>query len=470
MIFKGGSGAGVNLSRIRSSRELLEGRRHGLGPGELHARRRRLGRARSSPVARRAGPPRWSSSTPTTPTSRTSSGARRSRSARPASCATPGSTWTSTAPTATRSSTRTPTTRCGSPTSSCRPCSTTPTGTSRRRTDGAVIRTVKARDLFRQIAQAAWECADPGMQFDTTINRWHTAPNTGRINGSQPVLGVHAPRQLGLQPGQPQPAEVPRRRRRRSTSRASRPPSRSCSPPRRSSSATPTTRPRRSPRTPAVPPARPRLRQPRRAAHGPGPALRLRRGPGLGGGDHRADDRPRLRHLGPHRGPHGPVRRLPRERASAMLNVLRMHRAEAAADRRGARPARAALGRPGGLGRRRSSWPSSYGVRNSQATVLAPTGTIGLLMDCDTTGIEPDLGLVKTKKLVGGGTMSIVNQTVPRALRQLGYGAEQIDDIVAYIDEHKSIVGRAAPAPPSTCRSSPARWATTPSTTRATSR
>ena len=62
-----------------------------------------------------------------------------------------------------------------------------------------------------------------------------------------------------------------------------------------------------------------------------------------------------------------------------------------------------------------------YGVRNSQASVLAPTGTIGLLMDCDTTGIEPDLGLVKTKKLVGGGTMSIVNQTVPRALRQLGY-------------------------------------------------
>jgi ribonucleoside-diphosphate reductase alpha chain len=73
--------------------------------------------------------------------------------------------------------------------------------------------------------------------------------------------------------------------------------------------------------------------------------------------------------------------------------------------------------------------------------VLAPTGTIGLLMDCDTTGVEPDLGLVKTKKLVGGGTMSIVNQTVPRALRQLGYGAGQVEDVVAYIDEHKTIVG-----------------------------
>ena len=80
-------------------------------------------------------------------------------------------------------------------------------------------------------------------------------------------------------------------------------------------------------------------------------------------------------------------------------------------------------------------------MRNSQASVLAPTGTIGLLMDCDTTGVEPDLGLVKTKKLVGGGTMSIVNQTVPRALRQLGYSPDQIDEIMAYIDEHKSIVG-----------------------------
>src|SRR5947199_63735 len=67
--------------------------------------------------------------------------------------------------------------------------------------------------------------------------------------------------------------------------------------------------------------------------------------------------------------------------------------------------------------------------------------TIGLLMDCDTTGLEPDLGLVKMKKLVGGGTMSIVNQTVPRALRRLGYDDEQIAEIVAYIDEHKSILG-----------------------------
>ncbi len=82
-----------------------------------------------------------------------------------------------------------------------------------------------------------------------------------------------------------------------------------------------------------------------------------------------------------------------------------------------------------------------HGVRNSQATVLAPTGTISFMLDADTTGIEPDLSLVKTKKLVGGGTMSIVNQTVPRALAHLGYDDDQVADIVAYIDHEKSVIG-----------------------------
>ena len=84
---------------------------------------------------------------------------------------------------------------------------------------------------------------------------------------------------------------------------------------------------------------------------------------------------------------------------------------------------------------------AEVGVRNAQATVLAPTGTIGLLMDCDTTGIEPDLGLCKMKKLVGGGTMMIVNQSVPRALRRLGYSDGQVEAITAYIDENKTILG-----------------------------
>src|SRR5690242_6523225 len=82
----------------------------------------------------------------------------------------------------------------------------------------------------------------------------------------------------------------------------------------------------------------------------------------------------------------------------------------------------------------------SHGYRNAQASLLAPTGTIGLMMDCDTTGVEPDLALVKFKKLVGGGSMQIVNQTVPRALKNLGYQAEQIEAITEYIAEHGHVV------------------------------
>jgi ribonucleotide reductase alpha subunit len=128
------------------------------------------------------------------------------------------------------------------------------------------------------------------------------------------------------------------------------------------------------------------------------------------------------------------------DNADAMLNVLRMHREEAAKIDDALVPndllsaARQAWDDATSLGER-------HGVRNSQASVLAPTGTIALALDCDTTGIEPDLALTKAKKLVGGGTMLIVNQTVPRALRRLGYSDEQVDQIVAYINEHKSIVG-----------------------------
>ncbi|SUZ99389.1 uncharacterized protein METZ01_LOCUS52243, partial [marine metagenome] len=82
-----------------------------------------------------------------------------------------------------------------------------------------------------------------------------------------------------------------------------------------------------------------------------------------------------------------------------------------------------------------------YGYRNAQATVLAPTGTIGFMMDCDTTGVEPDIALVKYKKLVGGGMMKIVNHTVPMALDRLGYSSSEVDEIIAYIDEHETIEG-----------------------------
>ncbi len=129
------------------------------------------------------------------------------------------------------------------------------------------------------------------------------------------------------------------------------------------------------------------------------------------------------------------------QESEAMLGVLGMHRraAEALTD--------AGVVPDDLLDAGLKAWDTAlhdgavHGVRNSQAVVIAPTGTIGLAMDCDTTGIEPDLALVKTKKLVGGGTMSIVNQTIPRALRRLGYTPVQVDDIVAYIDEHMSVIG-----------------------------
>ena len=195
------------VPKIRSSKELLAGRRHRLGPRQLHARRRRLGRHHQvgwqDPPRRQDGHPQRRP--PRRRGVHLVQG--RVRSARPACCVTPASTWTSTAPIRSRSSTRTPTTRCGSPTSSWRPSSTTPTGHLK-----AVTRRDQDRAGPRPVApdrQASWECADPGLQFDTTINKWHTAHNTGSHQRLEPVQRVHAPRQLGVQPGLDQPAEVP---------------------------------------------------------------------------------------------------------------------------------------------------------------------------------------------------------------------------------------------------------------------
>ena len=165
----------------------------------------------------------------------------------------------------------------------------------------------------------------------------------------------------------------------------------------------------------------------------------------------------------------GPFAGLRRQRPTPMLNVLRMHRAEAAKIDEDLVP-------PELLCAAQQAWDEAvelgerYGVRNSQATVLAPTGTIGLMMDCDTTGIEPDLALTKAKKLVGGGTMFIVNQTIPRALRQprLQPTTRSTRSSPTSTSTRRSSVRRRSR--PSTCRCSRARWATTRSTTWATSR
>jgi ribonucleoside-diphosphate reductase alpha chain len=306
-------------------------------------------------------------------------------------------------------------------------------------TDGAVVKTVRARDLMRQISQAAWECADPGMQFDTTINRWHTAANTGRINGSNPCseymhLDNSACNLASLNllkfldedgsfdvEGYKHAVEIMFTGQEILVGRADYP-------------------------TPAIGETSRRFRQlglgyanlgallmalglPYDSDGGRAYAAALT---SLMTGHAYATSARTAARMGPFAGYE--------ENREHMLRVLRQHQEAAAHIDEDLVPAEL-------LAAAQSCWDEAceqaelVGVRNSQASVLAPTGTIGLMMDCDTTGVEPDLGLCKVKKLVGGGTMQIVNQTVPRALARLGYSAEQSAEIIAYIDEHKSILG-----------------------------
>ena len=219
-------------------------------------------------------------------------------------------------------------------------------------TTGEVYKTMPARELFRQISQAAWECADPGMQFDTTINKWHTAPNTGRINGSNPcseymhidnsacnLASINLLKYL----------ERRRRVRRRGLQAHGRGDVHRAGDHRRQRRL-PDREDRRE--QPQVPPARPGLRQPRRPAHGPGHALRLRGWSGVGGGAHRADDRSRLRHQRAHRRAHGSVRRLRRERRRHEQRAAHAPR-RGGQDRRRPRAARAARRRAAVVGRSR---------------------------------------------------------------------------------------------------------------------
>lgn len=306
-------------------------------------------------------------------------------------------------------------------------------------TNGETVKTIKARDLMRQFAEAAWECADPGMQFDTVINKWHTTPNAGRINGSNPcseymhldnsacnLASINLLKFLGednvfnvdefkhtvdiVFKGQEILVGY---------------------------SDYPTVNIGKNAKA---------YRElgigyanlgamlmaqglPYDSDEGRAQAAAVT---ALLTGESYAQSARMAKLVGPFAGF--------RRDADNMINVLKMHRAEVS-------KIDAAWVSEDLLQAAAASWDEAvelgqkYGVRNSQASVLAPTGTIGLMMDCDTTGIEPDLGLVKVKKLVGGGTMSIVNQTVPRALKALGYSKSQIDDIVAYIDTEKTILG-----------------------------
>ena len=304
---------------------------------------------------------------------------------------------------------------------------------------GKTVETVKARDLFRQFAEAAWECADPGMQFDTTINKWHTTPNAGPINGSNPcseymhldnsacnLASINLLKYLRddfsfaieefkhtvellftAQEILVGYSEYPTQNIGKNA---------------------------RAYRELGIGYANlgallMAQGLPYDSDEGRAQAAAIT---ALMTGHAYATSARLARRVGPFAG-------FNKDR-DGMLNVLKMHRAEVS-------NIDAGLVSEELLSAAASAWDEAvelgdlYGVRNSQASLLAPTGTIGLMMDCDTTGIEPDLGLVKVKKLVGGGTMSIVNQTVPRALKALGYTKSQIDDIVRYIDEEKTILG-----------------------------
>lgn len=306
-------------------------------------------------------------------------------------------------------------------------------------TTGKTVKTIKARQLYRQFAEAAWECADPGMQFDTMINKWHTTPNAGRINGSNPcseymhldnsacnLASINLLKYLKeddtfdvksfvhtieliftaqeiLVGYSEYPTESIGK-----TAKAYRELGIGYA------------------NLGALLMA---LGLPYDSAEGRAIAAAIT---AILTGESYATSARIAGRVGPFAGFH-------KDRDN-MLNVLRMHRAEVS-------NIDASLVSEELLNAATSAWDDAvelgerYGVRNSQASVLAPTGTIGLMMDCDTTGIEPDLGLVKVKKLVGGGTMSIVNQTVPRALKNLGYSKVQIDEIINYIDVEKTILG-----------------------------
>jgi ribonucleoside-diphosphate reductase alpha chain len=309
----------------------------------------------------------------------------------------------------------------------------------RARSTGEVIETVRARELFRKMAQAAWECADPGIQYDDTINDWHTNPETGRITASNPCSEY-----LSLDNSSCNLASLNLLKFLRdddtfdadtfakvvelvitamdiSISFADFP-------------------------TPKIGETTRAYRQLGIGYANLG-ALLMATGHGYdsdGGRTIAASITSLMTGAAYKRsaelaGVVAPYDGYARN-ADAHKRVMRKHAAANDAHRsvddmdRSIHQAAT------------TAWEQSLrigeknGWRNAQASLLAPTGTIGLAMDCDTTGIEPDLALVKFKKLVGGGSMQIVNRTVPRALRKLGYQDERVEAIVEYIAEHGHVV------------------------------
>jgi ribonucleoside-diphosphate reductase alpha chain len=328
---------------------------------------------------------------------------------------------------------------------------------TRYRTTGELCETLDAKDLWRQVADAAWGCADPGVQYDSTINKWHTCPNTGRINASNPCseymflddtacnlasvnltkfLSTGTDGQVGFDlEGYRHACRVFFIAQEILVDLSSYP-------------------------TEGIAKNSHDYRPLGLGYANLGSLLMSlgvpydsREGRAVAGALTAIMCGHAYRTSAEMAASKGPFPGFAKNR-EPMLRVMRMHREAAyGIDRDACRSA--GLGFGGTLKLDSSNHGESFGwdlyrgacedwdeavklgevhgYRNAQATVLAPTGTIGLLMDCDTTGIEPDFALVKFKKLAGGGYFKIVNQTVPRALRRLGYLEHEVQEIVAYV-------------------------------------
>jgi ribonucleoside-diphosphate reductase alpha chain len=308
------------------------------------------------------------------------------------------------------------------------------------RTDGSVVSTVRARDLMHQISEAAWKCADPGMHYDTTMNDWHTCPASGRINASNPCSEyLHVDNSacnlasLNLMKFRdPETLEFQVERFERAVDIIFMAQEILVS-----NSSYPTEEITRNANA---------MRQLGLGYANLG-ALLMARGLPYDSDEGRAYAGAitaimtgrAYRKSADMAGRIGPFEEYDKN-SDAMLRVIRKHRAAVANIDAGVVPDEMMLAA-------RKAWDEALalgeanGYRNAQATVLAPTGTISFMMDCDTTGVEPDFSLVKSKKLVGGGDITIVNQTVPTALSKLGYAPHEIDQIVAFVNEHNTVVG-----------------------------
>jgi ribonucleoside-diphosphate reductase alpha chain len=305
--------------------------------------------------------------------------------------------------------------------------------------DGQPVEKLRARDLMMNIADSTWHCGDPGMQYDTTVNRWHTCKSTARINASNPcseymflddtacnlaslnLMKFVAPSGQFDVSAFKHAVDVTITAQEILVDNASYPSPKIAE---NSHNFRPLGLGYANLGALLMSMALPYDSPEGRDVAGAVTALMC--------GEAYAQSARMAERLGPFPGYE--------ENREPMLDVIRMHR-EAV---RGIQPEHV---QPELFLAAQESWDTAlrhgenFGFKNSQVTVLAPTGTIGFMMDCDTTGIEPDLALVKYKKLVGGGLIKIVNNTVPQALMKLGYTPEQTSEIVSHIDKNGKIEG-----------------------------